>query len=80
MFAPDGRPRIDRKMMRAKADALERLIRRLAATRDQLRHVADCPAPNHLECPSFRRLLKAAASGAVHPPEKNFHRARARAR
>ena len=80
MFAPDGRPRIDRKMMRARAEELERLIRRLSATRDQLRHVADCPAPNHLECPSFRRLLRAAASGAVHPPGKNFRRTRAGAR
>ncbi|MCU0806119.1 MAG: hypothetical protein MUF79_13705, partial [Burkholderiales bacterium] len=33
------------------------------AMRDGLRHAAACPAPSHLECPSFRRLMSAAASG-----------------
>src|SRR5678816_546596 len=65
MFAPDGRPRIDRKLLSAKADTLEKKIRRLTAMRDGLRHAAVCPAPSHLECPTFRRLLAAAASGAI---------------
>jgi hypothetical protein len=33
--------------------------------RDGLRHAAACPAPSHLECPTFRRLMRAAASGAI---------------
>jgi len=65
MFAPDSRLRIDRKMLAAKADELDKTITRLAAMRESLRHVAACPAPSHMECPSFRRLLRAAASGAV---------------
>ncbi|GGT19025.1 helix-turn-helix domain-containing protein [Streptomyces chromofuscus] len=65
MFAPDGRPRIDRGMLAAKADELDRTIRRLTALRDGLRHAADCPAPSHMECPTFRRLLRAAESGAT---------------
>lgn len=65
MFAPEGQPRIDRLMLAAKADALDRTIRKLSAMRDGLRHAAACPAPSHLECPTFRRLLQAAASGAV---------------
>lgn len=65
MFAPDGRPRIDRRMLAAKADELDRTIRRLSAMRDGLRHAAVCPAPSHMECPTFRRLLGAAASGAL---------------
>ena len=65
MFAPDGRPRIDRQMLAAKADELEGTIRRLSAMRDGLRHAAACPAPSHLECPTFRRLLGAAASGTI---------------
>jgi len=64
MFAPDGRPRIDRRVLAAKADDLEKTIRKLTAMRDGLRHAAVCPAPSHLECPSFRRLLAAATSGA----------------
>ncbi|MGO9134161.1 MAG: helix-turn-helix domain-containing protein [Methylovirgula sp.] len=65
MFAPDGQPRIDRQMLLAKADELDRTIRKLDAMRDGLRHAAACPAPSHLECPSFRRILRAAASGAI---------------
>lgn len=57
MFTPDGRPRIDRRALAAKADELERTIRKLVAMRDGLRHAAVCPAPSHLECPTFRRLL-----------------------
>jgi DNA-binding transcriptional MerR regulator len=64
MFAPDGRPRIDRQMLDAKARELDRTIRKLSAMRDGLRHAAACPAPSHMECPTFRRLLAAAASGA----------------
>jgi DNA-binding transcriptional MerR regulator len=61
MFAPDGRPRIDRPMLAAKADELDATIRQLSAMRDGLRHAIACRAPSHLECPTFRRLLRAAA-------------------
>ncbi|MGW0911728.1 helix-turn-helix domain-containing protein [Streptomyces sp. NPDC002784] len=62
MFAPDGTPDIDRRMLAAKADELEARIRELAVLRDSLRHAAACPAPSHLECPTFRRLLRAAGT------------------
>lgn len=65
MFGPDGRPRIDRQMLAKKADELDRTIRRLSAMRKSLRHAVVCPAPSHMECPTFRRLLRAAASGAL---------------
>ena len=65
MFAPDGGPRIDREMLAGKAKELDRTIRRLSAMRNGLRHAAACPAPSHLECPTFRRLMQAAASGAI---------------
>src|SRR5262252_6107925 len=70
MFARDGRPRIDRQMLAAKADELEKTIRKLTAMRDGLRHAAACPAPTHMECPRFRRMLRAAASGAIGPRTK----------
>jgi DNA-binding transcriptional MerR regulator len=63
MFVSAGRPRIDRRMLADKADELDRSIRRLTAMRDSLRHAAACPAKHHMECPSFQRLLKAAAAG-----------------
>lgn len=65
MFSPDGQPSIDRQMLTAKAEELDRTIRQLSAMRDGLRHAAACPAPSHMECPTFRRILQAAASGAL---------------
>lgn len=65
MFAADGKPRIDRRVLSAKAEELERTIRELSAIRDGLRHAAACAAPSHMECPTFRRLLKAAIAGNV---------------
>ena len=70
MFAPDGRLRIDRQMLAAKAEELDGTIARLSAMRDGLRHAAACPAPSHMECPKFRRILKAAASGAIGPQRR----------
>ncbi|MEU8845129.1 helix-turn-helix domain-containing protein [Streptomyces sp. NPDC048564] len=70
MFTPDGRPRIDRQTLSAKAEELDTRIRELGVLRDSLRHAAACPAPSHMECPTFRRLLAAAASGTVAVPRK----------
>jgi hypothetical protein len=70
MFAPDGRPRIDRQMLASKADELDRTIKELTAMRDGLRHAVDCRAPSHMECPTFRRILRAAATGAIRVPRK----------
>lgn len=62
MFAPDGRPKIDRRLLARKADELDGTIRTMTAVRDGLRHAAACPAPSHMECPTFRRLLGLAAT------------------
>lgn len=70
MFAPEDGPRIDRQMLSAKADELDRTIRKLSAMRDGLRHAAACPAPSHMECPTFRCIVRAAASGAIGPRKK----------
>ena len=76
MFAPDGRPRIDRRMLEAKAEELDKTIRKLTDMRDGLRHAVACPARSHMECPKFRRILRAAASGAIGPPRKKSPAAR----
>ncbi|HWK01174.1 MAG TPA: helix-turn-helix domain-containing protein [Xanthobacteraceae bacterium] len=74
MFAPEGRPRIDRKLLAAKADELDGTIRKLAAISDGLRHAAACRAPSHFECPTFRKLMARAASGAIRAPVKKRKR------
>lgn len=57
-----GGPSIDRAMLAAKADELDVLVRKLSAMRDGLRHAAACPAPRHMDCPKFRRILSKAVA------------------
>jgi DNA-binding transcriptional MerR regulator len=61
MFSPQGQPGIDRRMLSAKADEIDAAVTRLEAMSKGLRHAAVCPAPSHAECPTFQRLLRAAA-------------------
>jgi DNA-binding transcriptional MerR regulator len=65
LLPPHGRGPIDRQMLTAKADEIDRTVRRLQATSKGLRHAAVCPAPSHAECPTFQRLLRAAAKGTL---------------
>ena len=66
MLSTKGGPDIDRAQLMAKADELDRTIRHLTAMRDGLRHAAACPAPNHMQCPTFQRLLR----HATRPPRQ----------
>ena len=65
LFAGNGRPGIDRQLLAAKADELDKTIKELTAMRNGLRHAVACRAPSHMECQTFQRLLKAAASGKL---------------
>ena len=69
MFGKDGRPDIPRDQLHARADDLQRQMLDLRVLRDALRHVAECPAPSHLECRTFRKLLKAATRRRVTRPK-----------
>ncbi|MGM0700828.1 MAG: helix-turn-helix domain-containing protein [Pseudomonadota bacterium] len=60
MLGQEKEPSIDRDMLAAKADAVDRHIKELSALRDGLRHAATCTAPSHLECPTFQRLMRIA--------------------
>lgn len=70
MFSADGQPILDRRMLSAKADELDRMVTRLKAVSHGLRHAAVCPAPCHGECPTFQRLLRAAGAGALEQRRK----------
>jgi DNA-binding transcriptional MerR regulator len=65
MYAPDGKPRIDKRVLAAKAAEVDIAIRKLTAVREGLLHASACRAPSHLECPTFQRILHAAASGRL---------------
>jgi DNA-binding transcriptional MerR regulator len=69
MFTPEG-PDINRALLVAKADELDRKIKELTAMRDGLRHAAACKAPNHFECPKFLRLLHIAGKNQSRQPNK----------
>jgi len=60
MFSTEGRLQIDRAQLLDKADELDKAIKQLTAMRDGLRHAAECSAPSHMECPTFRRLIRLA--------------------
>ena len=74
MFA-DGKPRFAREKLLAKADELDRTIRRLAQMRDGLRHAAACRAPTHMECPHFRKIVRLAGAGRLELPARRTFRA-----
>lgn len=63
VVTPTGRPQIDRERLLAKAAELDKTIRSLTGMRNGLLHAATCHAPNLVECPTFRRLLRATSSG-----------------
>jgi DNA-binding transcriptional MerR regulator len=65
MLSPHGGPHIDRKLLAAKADEIDKQVRQLRAMSRGLRHAAACRAPSHAQCPTFQKLLKAAAAGAL---------------
>ncbi|TRD15564.1 helix-turn-helix domain-containing protein [Palleronia caenipelagi] len=61
MFAKDGTPQLPPAELHLRADALDEQIRGLTRLRDALRHVADCPAETHMDCPKFKRLIQFAS-------------------
>ena len=66
VFTPEG-PQIDRELLRQKADELDKKVARLEALRDGLRHAADCPAPRHVDCPTFQRLMRISTKYLARP-------------
>jgi DNA-binding transcriptional MerR regulator len=58
MFITDGHSQINRLLLSAKADELDKMITQFSAMRDGLRHVVNCPAPTHFECPKFNKMLR----------------------
>ncbi|MCB6182956.1 helix-turn-helix domain-containing protein [Leeia sp. TBRC 13508] len=65
MFGSDQALALSRPFLHQRADELDRQIQQLMVLRDTLRHVADCPAPSHLECPTFRRIVNLAGKQSV---------------
>ncbi|KKJ77226.1 MerR family transcriptional regulator [Kiloniella litopenaei] len=60
MFGEDGQPNLSREDLRTRADDLDRQIHDLTVLSKALRHVANCSAPSHMECPKFQKLIRVA--------------------
>ena len=60
MIGAEGRPDFDRAALAEKADAIDIKIRELTALRNGLRHINNCTAANHLDCPRFQRIMHVA--------------------
>lgn len=58
MFDKNDELAIDRALLTQKTIEIDAQIKRLQAIRDSLSHVANCPEPSHLECPSFQKMMK----------------------
>lgn len=66
MFSTEGKLQVNRQFLVNKADEIEKNIERLSAVRNTLLHVAQCSAPNHMECPKFQKLLRIAGKKQAH--------------
>jgi DNA-binding transcriptional MerR regulator len=71
MLGDGGSLEVDRKALQRKADELDRSIRLMTALREGLRHVAQCPAPQHLECPKFQQILRLHMAGQRNQKEEH---------
>lgn len=65
MFGINGAPDLPRGDLHQKADEIDQQIQKLTSLRDTLHHVADCPAPSHMECPTFKRLVEMAGKNGA---------------
>ncbi|WBU59058.1 helix-turn-helix domain-containing protein [Paracoccus albus] len=71
IFGKEGRPTLCRDDLHGKADDLERQMQEMRTLVAVLRHVAECPAPSHLDCPNFQRLMRVSTRAAKRRSKKN---------
>lgn len=65
MITPGAALDIDRALLLRKSGGIDVTIKQLRAVSGGLRHAAKCPLSSHAKCPTFRRLVGEAASGAL---------------
>ncbi|MCX7305009.1 MAG: helix-turn-helix domain-containing protein [Hyphomicrobiales bacterium] len=74
VFGRQGITTLPRQALHGRADDIDAQIRRLTTLRNALRHVAECTAPSHMECPKFQALLRMAPHSQ---PSRKRRRAKA---
>ena len=58
LIGDEAKPSIDRTRLLEKAEEIQRTIIELTVMQRGLEHMAKCPAENHLDCPTFRRIMR----------------------
>lgn len=62
LFTPTGKIAIDRQLLQTRTADIQQQIQQLQQTAAMLQHMIDCPYDNHLQCPSFLKLLQQATA------------------
>lgn len=57
MLNPQGKVAINREQLQQRAKAIDETICKLQLFSEGLKHAARCPAPEHTECASFKKLV-----------------------
>ena len=71
LFNTQGKLSLDRSLLMGKANEIDNTIRQLKKVRDGLRHVADCPASDHLQCPEFQKIVQRVQSRSRRTTQQN---------
>lgn len=58
IFGRNNILKIPREELRARAEAMEKKAKEIGALATMMRHVANCQATSHYECPTFQKLLR----------------------
>jgi DNA-binding transcriptional MerR regulator len=60
LIGAEGQPALDQAALGQRAETIDQQISELTVLRDGIRHIMNCSAENHLECPRFKRIMRVA--------------------
>ncbi|ASM73348.1 MULTISPECIES: helix-turn-helix domain-containing protein [Roseobacteraceae] len=60
LIGAEGQPALDLAALGQRAETIDQQISELTVLRDGIRHIMNCSAENHLECPRFKRIMRVA--------------------
>lgn len=60
LFDEQGRITLERQCLLSRAEEVDKTIRRLEKVSAGLKHVANCSAADHMQCPQFLKILQKA--------------------
>lgn len=67
MFDAGGKIHLDPQRLLGRAKEIDSTIRQLKKVSAGLKHVANCRAPDHMQCPQFQKILSRAQAALFVP-------------